>query len=169
MNGKRQLSLVLLVVALTAAAPSAALAASTASGSATTASGSSTTYGSTATAGTVTSPTSLLGSSSFGLGSAGAGQTTTQTLLPSTGTTTTGSGGLSGVDAILIGAVTLLLLVGVAAFVMRDARSHTRGDKSLDDDPLGFKRKGSKAPPRSRKLKPAERKRRKRGRAPRRR
>jgi hypothetical protein len=61
------------------------------------------------------------------------------------------------------------LLIAIAVFVMVDARNHTASDPDISDDPFANKRKGSKAPPKPRKLKPAERKRRKRSRAPRKR
>jgi len=110
---------------------------------------------------------------SFDLGSAQSNDTTTVLTTPATtdDTTTTASAGsgVSGGDAIVIGVVVLGLLIGIAVFVMRDARSHTVGDPDPSDNPFADKRKGSKAPPKSRKLKPAERKRRKRSRAPRKR
>ncbi len=112
---------------------------------------------------TVTSP-------SFGLGDAGAGATTTAvTTTAATTTTSTTGTGLSGGDLTLIGVIVLGLLIGIAVFVLRDARSHTANDPDVSDDPFASKRKGSKAPPKPRKLKPAERKRRKRSRAPRKR
>jgi hypothetical protein len=108
---------------------------------------------------------------SFGLGSAQNNQTTSvvTTTTPATTTTSTTGTGLSGGDGLLIGVIVLALLIGIAVFVMRDARSHTVNDPDVSDDPFASKRKGSKAPPKSRKLKPAERKRRKRSRAPRKR
>jgi threonine dehydrogenase-like Zn-dependent dehydrogenase len=111
---------------------------------------------------------------SFGLGSAQPTDTTTTVLttpatIDNTTTTANAGSGVSGGDAIVIGVVVLGLLLGIAVFVMRDARSHTAGDPDPSDNPFADKRKGSKAPPKSRKLKPAERKRRKRSRAPRKR
>jgi hypothetical protein len=111
---------------------------------------------------------------SFSLGSAQAQTTATLTSTTAdttddTTTSTNAGSGVSGGDAILIGVVVLGLLVGIAVVVMRDARLHTARDPDPSDDPFADKRKGSKAPPKSRKLKPAERKRRKRSRAPRKR
>jgi hypothetical protein len=106
---------------------------------------------------------------SFGLGSSNDTTTVVTTTTPATTTTSTTGTGLSGGDAILIGAIVLGLLIAIAVFVMVDARSRTVDDPDVSDDPFASKRKGSKAPPKSRKLKPAERKRRKRSRAPRKR
>jgi hypothetical protein len=109
----------------------------------------------------------------FDLGAQSTDTTTTVVTTPATtdNTTTTANAGsgVSGGDAIVIGVVVIGLLLGIAVFVMRDARSHTVGDPDPSDNPFADKRKGSKAPPKSRKLKPAERKRRKRSRAPRKR
>jgi hypothetical protein len=116
------------------------------------------------------SPSPTVTTPSFGLGNAGADTTAVLTsTTPATTTTSTTGGGLSGGDAILIGAIVLGLLIAIAVFVMVDARRHTVDDPDVSDDPFASKRKGSKAPPKSRKLKPAERKRRKRSRAPRKR
>jgi hypothetical protein len=125
----------------------------------------------TAAATTTTPASSGVTTPSFGLGSAQSDNTTTvvTTSTPATSTTSTTGTGLSGSDGILIGVIVLGLLIGIAVFVMYDARSHTVNDPDVSDDPFASKRKGSKAPPKSRKLKPAERKRRKRSRAPRKR
>lgn len=87
---------------------------------------------------------------------------------PSQGTATSGSSGLSstGVALVVIGA--LALLVGISLFIWRDARRRApvkagaRG--ALDDDDRRSK-PGSKRQQKPRKLSPAERRRRKRGRA----
>jgi hypothetical protein len=125
------------------------------------------------TAAAATTPASSgVSAPSFGLGNAQENESTsatTSTTPATTATTSTTSTGLSGSDGIVIGVIVIGLLVGIAVFVVRDARTHTVGDPDVSDDPFASKRKGSKAPPKSRKLKPAERKRRKRSRAPRKR
>ena len=96
--------------------------------------------------------------------------TTTATLpavLPTTNTSS-GSSGLSGSGTIAIAVVAALVLGGIAYFIWRDARRrapvrHARGE--VAGLPGGEARSGSKAPPKPRKLSPAERRRRKRGRA----
>jgi hypothetical protein len=108
---------------------------------------------------------------SFGLSNAEQGAVTQSTpqvvSVPASDTTTTSSGGLSGADALIIAIVAALLLGGIAFWVWYDSRgrvAHLR--HGTQEDPM-FARAhaGSKAPQKSRKLKPAERKRRKRGRA----
>jgi hypothetical protein len=85
--------------------------------------------------------------------------------------TTTGSGdsGLTGSGAILVAGGAVVILAGISYFIWRDARRHapvkaasagSAGSGSESDA-----RRGSKPPVKSRKLSPAERKRRKRGRA----
>lgn len=92
----------------------------------------------------------------------------TQTTVPATTTTSTG-GGLSGTDGVLIAVIALLVLGGIAFFIWRDARGVAKsiGHHASDDTEFAGKHSGSKAPRKTRKPKPAERKRRKRGRAPR--
>lgn len=105
---------------------------------------------------------------SFGITSGGAA-TTPQiqtTVTPST-TTSSSGGSLSGSDGIIIAIVAALVLGGIAFFIWRDAGRHA-GRAGRDGDEALFGQRahaGSKAPPKPRKLKPAERKRRKRGRA----
>jgi len=85
----------------------------------------------------------------------------TQTTLTST-TTTGGSGGLSGSAAVAIGAGALIVLGGISFFIWWDARRRAPvrpGAAATAGVP------GSRARPKSRKLSPAERKRRKRGKA----
>jgi hypothetical protein len=91
---------------------------------------------------------------------------TTQTVAPSTQTSTSGSGISSG-SAIGIALAAALIIVAIAFGIMRDARKRTR-NRHLPVAP-GERVPGSKRPPKARKLSPSERKRRKRGRAPRRR
>jgi hypothetical protein len=105
----------------------------------------------------------------FGLGTGGAATTPeeTTTVAPVTSTTSS-SGALSTLDGVVIGAVVLLLLGGVAFWIWYDARGHvSRIGRGRKDEALYGQRAhaGSKTPQKARKLKPAERKRRKRGRA----
>jgi hypothetical protein len=119
------------------------------------------------------SGTPLTGSSgvtqpSFGRGSGGAATTPAVTTATPVVSTTSSSGGLSSLDGVVIGVVVVLLLGGVAFWIWYDSRGHVarvgRGDH---DDALFGQRAhaGSKTPRKPRKHKPAERKRRKRGRA----
>lgn len=90
--------------------------------------------------------------------------TSTTPTVVNTSTSTAGGAGLSGGGtlAIVVGAVAIL--GGISYFIWRDAR---RRAPVKGNDPGGFeiRRSGSKAPPKPRKLSPAERRRRKRGRA----
>jgi hypothetical protein len=94
--------------------------------------------------------------------------TTTTTSTPViTGTNTnSANGGLqgSGIVAIAIGAI--VVLGGIGYFIWRDARRRApiRGHAHAAAE-FGSRRTGSKAPPKPRKLSPAEKRRRKRGRA----
>ena len=92
---------------------------------------------------------------------------TTTTAVPTvSGTTNAGSGsGLTGNSAIIIAIGALIVLGGISFYIWRDARrrapvrAHAAGP--IDEG----RRAGSKQRPKPRKLSPAERKRRKRGRA----
>ncbi|HSC02169.1 MAG TPA: hypothetical protein VLC49_02590 [Solirubrobacteraceae bacterium] len=92
---------------------------------------------------------------------------TTTTAVPTvSGTTSAGSGsGLTGNSAVIIAIGAIIVLGGISFYIWRDARrrapvrAHAAGP--IDEG----RRAGSKAKPKSRKLSPAERKRRKRGRA----
>jgi hypothetical protein len=93
---------------------------------------------------------------------------TTTTAVPTIQTTTTaGSGsGFSGTSAFVIAVGAVLVLGGISFFIWRDARrrapTRTRAwAPGLEEG----RRKGSKPPQKARKLSPAERRRRKRGRA----
>ncbi len=86
----------------------------------------------------------------------------TPTVVPTTSTTGTGLGGGS-VVAIAIGA--LLLLGGISFFIWRDARRRAPVHHRAATATAGEGRPGSKARGKPRKLSPAERRRRKRGRA----
>jgi hypothetical protein len=111
-------------------------------------------------------------SSNFGLGNAEANatsQSTTTTANTATVAATSSSGGLSGFDAILIGLIVVLVLVGISFWVWYDARSNVaqlrHGGGTAGDSMFARSHPGSKAPPKPRKPKAAERRRRKRGRA----
>jgi hypothetical protein len=88
-------------------------------------------------------------------------------ILPTATTASTGSGGLGGNGVILLAVITGGVLAVVAYFIWRDARRHApvKPGGYTAAEALGGGRSGSKAPPKSRKLSQAERKRRKRGRA----
>ncbi len=131
--------------------------------------------GSTSTAATTTPATTTPATTTpatttpgFGLSNAQQNAVSPSTNNVAPATTTSGSGGLSGADAFIIGIVGVAVLFGIAFFVWRDARSHAaRVGHGADSDSMFGKRAhaGSKAPPKARKLTAAERKRRKRGRA----
>jgi hypothetical protein len=82
-------------------------------------------------------------------------------------TSTAGSSGLSGTGTLVIAVGALVILAGISFFIWRDARRRApvraRGGAVADDG--GGSRTGSKARAKPRKLSPAERRRRKRGRA----
>ena len=82
-------------------------------------------------------------------------------------TQTSGSSSLSSGSALAIVIGAIVVLGGISFFIWRDAR---RRAPARAADALGGtgRHAGSKPPPKPRKLSPAERKRRKRGRAPRR-
>jgi hypothetical protein len=87
-----------------------------------------------------------------------------QTIVAPTTTASSGSSGLSGSAAILIALGAIGLLAGIAFFIWRDARRrapvrHAHATTGVGGHP------GSKRPIKQRKLSPAERRRRKRGRA----
>jgi hypothetical protein len=82
------------------------------------------------------------------------------------GTTSAGSGsGFSGNAPFIIAIGAIIVLGGISFYIWRDARRrapvHARAAGPMDEG----RRAGSKARPKPRKLSPAERKRRKRGRA----
>lgn len=125
--------------------------------------------GGTATTGVVPNSTATLTQPSFSLSNAQQNAVTTAPapVVPVT-TASTSNGGLSGSGAVIIAIVAALVLGGIAYFVWRDARGHAaRVSHGGREDPLFGQRahSGSKAPRKQRKLKPAERKRRRRGRA----
>lgn len=94
---------------------------------------------------------------------------TPTTTTPTVATTTTSSNdsGLSGSNVLAIAIGALIVLGGISFFIWRDARRRApvRRAAAAGAGIDGRARTGSKAPPKPRKLSPAERKRRKRGRA----
>lgn len=90
--------------------------------------------------------------------------TTPTVAVPST-TTNGSSSGLSGTGAIAIAIGAIVVLVGISYFIWRDARRHAPVRGGTADSSVDGPSRGSKAPPKPRKLSAAERKRRKRGRA----
>jgi hypothetical protein len=80
-------------------------------------------------------------------------------------TSTSSSTGLSKLDGFIIGGVAVVLLVGIAILVRTDARNHLAHIRhgNREDAMFATAHSGSKAHKKTRKLTPAERKRRKRG------
>jgi hypothetical protein len=117
------------------------------------------------------STNSLTGSPSgsqpgFGLTSGGAVTTPQVQTAPPPTTTSSASGGLSGLDGVIIAVVAFLVLGGIALYIWYDARGHAVRIGHGDDAMFGQRaHAGSKPPRKQRKLTPAERRRRKRGRA----
>jgi hypothetical protein len=90
---------------------------------------------------------------------------TTPTIVPTT-TSTSSSGGLGGGGVVAIAIGALVLLGGICFFIWRDARRRAPVRAGMAHAAGGeFVRSGSKARAKPRKLSPAERRRRKRGRA----
>jgi len=96
--------------------------------------------------------------------------TQTATTAPAVVTTSSSAGGaFSGTDALLVAIGAIVVIGGIAYFIWSDSRHHVRllrraGAAAAGPATNGPGR-GSKAPHKSRKLTPAERRRRKRGRA----
>jgi hypothetical protein len=82
-------------------------------------------------------------------------------------TTSSGGNGLSGTNAVVIALGALVILGGIAFFIWRDARRRAplRARAAAIGPDAGRSRTGSKQRGKPRKLSPAERRRRKRGRA----
>jgi hypothetical protein len=115
---------------------------------------------------------SVVGGSTPGLSLSGAEQQALQSQVSSTptpaATTSSSGGGFTSFDAFITALVAALVLGGIAFWVWYDSRGHAaRVGHGRDHESIFGQRAhaGSKAPHRPRKLKPAERKRRKRGRA----
>jgi hypothetical protein len=83
---------------------------------------------------------------------------------PTTTTTSTSGGGLSGADAVAIAIGAIALIAGISLYIWRDARRRAPVRHHMASAEEGG-RAGTKARPKPRKLSPAERRRRKRGRA----
>jgi hypothetical protein len=79
-------------------------------------------------------------------------------------TSSSSSATFTGTDALLVALGAIAILAGIAYFIWSDSRHHVRRAAAAGTTPAGTGR-GSKAAPKSRKLTPAERRRRKRGRA----
>lgn len=93
-------------------------------------------------------------------------QTQTAPVIANSSTGTAGSSSFSGGSAIAVAIGALVILGGISLFIWRDARRRAPVKSAawhggVEDS----HRAGSKAPPKQRKLSPAERRRRKRGRA----
>jgi hypothetical protein len=103
----------------------------------------------------------------FNLNNAAQNALTPVTTVASSGTTTVSNGGVSSADGFIIAGVAIIVLLGVAFLIRSDAHKHLshirHGDR--EDAMFATAHSGSKTPRKSRKLTPAERKRRKRGKA----
>jgi hypothetical protein len=112
-------------------------------------------------------PTSATNPLSPGIPASPVPPTTTAppTIISTASTNSSGSSSISsnGVLIIAIGAV--VVLAGISFFIWRDARRRAPVKAGGGDLGLDGRRAGSKAPPKSRKLSQAEKRRRKRGRA----
>lgn len=91
----------------------------------------------------------------------------TTPVVPQTSTTAGSSSGLTGTDAVAIAIGAIIVLGGISYFIWFDARKRApkRGHLAHAGVGAAGRRAGSKPPPKPRKLSPAERRRRKRGRA----
>jgi hypothetical protein len=168
-RGRAAVALSILLAAWMLALPGAALAAKHTAGSSSAKSSSSGSSSSGSGGAGLVTTSSTTNPITGGVGTPGTTPAATATATSTTpvGTSTSSSGSsLSGGDAIAIAAAALLVIGGIGLAIMRDARRRTpKGpvNDSIDRTP------GSQRPPKPRKLSSAERKRRKRGRAPRRR
>ncbi len=156
-------SVMLALVALATCAPAAA-AATTAKGTPTATGAASISNTGTTTAGAISVPQSLSNPLAPGVPLTSATVSTT-TPTVSVSTSSSSSGGISGSDAALIAIGAIVVLVGVSFYIWRDARRHAPVKAGADPASLDGGRRATKATPKQRKLSPAERKRRKRGRA----
>ncbi len=91
--------------------------------------------------------------------------TTTTPATTTTGSSTSTGGGLSSTDAAAIAVGAFVVLGGISFFIWRDARRRAPVRQAAMAVVDGRSRSGSKARAKPRKLSPAERRRRKRGRA----
>jgi hypothetical protein len=91
-----------------------------------------------------------------------AATTATPTIVPPTTTASSNNSGLNGAGALAIGIGAIVVLGGISLFIWRDARRRAPVRHHAATAPSG---PGSKRKVKPRKLSPAERRRRKRGRA----
>jgi hypothetical protein len=91
-------------------------------------------------------------------------QTVTTTTAPTANTSTSGTG-LTGTDGIAIGIGAVLVLGGISFFIWRDARKRAPVRQRAVTAAAGGGTGPRQRPQKTRKLSPAERKRRKRGKA----
>jgi hypothetical protein len=170
----RRVLCLLLILGLALGAPTAALAVGSghaaSSGSSASSAGSSASAGSSGSGSGATGAPATGGSSPFAPGLPPSASTTPTSTAPrittSAATSTSGNNsGLSGsgIIAIVIGA--LIVLGGVSVFIWRDARRHAPARAGAGGPLTDRSKPGSKRPPKPRKLSPAERRRRKRGRS----
>ncbi|HET9104506.1 MAG TPA: hypothetical protein VFN55_14215 [Solirubrobacteraceae bacterium] len=90
---------------------------------------------------------------------------TSPTVAANTSTASQGSSAFSSSTALVIVIAALVVISAIAFFIWRDARRRAPVREVAGPMDGGRAKPGSKAPPRPRKLSPAERRRRKRGRA----
>jgi predicted PurR-regulated permease PerM len=151
----------LVALAFGLAGPSAALAKGSAKAETSSASATTTNQAAAAGAAAAANPNNPL--SAFPQPQIATTPTQTAPAIANSTTNSAGSSSLSGNSAIVIAVGALVVLGLISFFIWRDARRRapvTSGAGGFD-----VKRSGSKAPPKPRKLSPAERRRRKRGRA----
>ena len=93
--------------------------------------------------------------------------TQTQPVAPVVTTSSSAGGSINSTDALLVALGAIVVLGAIAYFIWSDSRHHVRAlhRAAAANGTTGGPGRGSKAAPKSRKLKPAERRRRKRGRA----
>jgi hypothetical protein len=97
-------------------------------------------------------------------GNTGTPTATTPATALQTTTSSSSSGGISGTGALFIAAGAIVVLGGIAYFIWADSRRHAPAGTAPSRE-SATQRAGSKTPQKSRKLSPAERRRRKRGKA----
>lgn len=162
---RRRTGAVCLAALLGLSAPTAALAAKGSGPTATAASSSPTATAASSTA--AVTPTAPSGSNplSGGVNPVSPVPTTTTTTPTAVNTTATAGGsGVSTASALAIVVGALVLIGGISLYIWRDARRRAPVRTATASGPE-TRVPGSKRPPKARKLSPAERKRRKRGRA----
>jgi len=112
-------------------------------------------------------PTSTTSPLSPGIPASPAPPTTSAppTIVSPSSTTSSGSSSISSNSVLIIAVGAVVVLAGISFFIWRDARRRAPVKAGGGDLGLDGRRAGSKAPPKSRKLSQAEKRRRKRGRA----